>query len=127
MLSCEPLAQLVGCVSIDNGLAAASESRAPTRIRLGSSDGYRRNKIAPTVVGTRPDALFVTWQGKPRTQAAIALSIMKTVLKYVGVRMTPHQFRHLAAKIILDGIDTRRAGRAHAKTIARIKKGDPKR
>ena len=63
-----------------------------------------RNKIAPAVTGRRPDALFVTWQGKPRTQAAIALAIEKTVLKYAGVRLTPHQFRHLAAKIRLDEI-----------------------
>jgi integrase len=107
-----------------------------------------RNKITPMVTGRRPNHLFVTWQGKPRTQAAIALAIEKTVLKYVGVRLTPHQFRHLAAKIRLDespgayelvrelmghknmqtttnfyaGIDTRRAGRAHLELISRIKK-----
>src|SRR5262249_37191439 len=61
-----------------------------------------RNEITPTVTGKRPYHLFVTWQGKPRTQAAIALAIEKTVLKYVGVRLTPHQFRHLAAKLRLD-------------------------
>jgi integrase len=109
-----------------------------------------RNKIAPTVVGKRPDHLFLTWRGKPRTQAAIAVAIETTVLKYVGVRLTPHQFRHLAAKIILDanpgayelvrelmghknmqtttnfyaGIDTRRAGRAHIDLIAKIKNND---
>jgi integrase len=63
------------------------------------------------------------------------------------VRLTPHQFRHLAAKIILDanpgayelvrqllghknmktttnfytGIDTRRAGRAHADLIMKLR------
>jgi integrase len=62
--------------------------------------------------------------------------------------MTPHQFRHLAAKIILDanpgayelvrqmlghkntkttvnnyaGIDTRRAGRAHAELLLKLRK-----
>ena len=107
-----------------------------------------RNSIAPAVIGKRPDAVFVTWRGKPRTQAAIALSIEKTVLKYVGVRLTPHQFRHLAAKIMLDhnpgayelvrqlmghknmqtttnfyaGIDTRRAGRAHCELLSRLKR-----
>ena len=30
-----------------------------------------RNEIAPAVTGKRPDAVFVTWAGKPRTQAAI--------------------------------------------------------
>jgi integrase len=106
-----------------------------------------RNKIAPAVTGRRPDHLFVTWKGKPRTQAAIALAIEKTVLKYVGIKLTPHMFRHLAAKIRLDespgayelvrelmghknmqtttnfyaGIDTRRAGRAHLELIAKIR------
>lgn len=109
-----------------------------------------RNKIAPRVIVRRPDHLFLTWRGKPRTQAAIAVAIEKTVLKYVGIRLTPHQFRHLAAKIILDhnpgayelvrelmghknmqtttnfyaGIDTRRAGRAHAELLAKIKEVD---
>lgn len=108
-----------------------------------------RNKIAPMVTGRRPQALFLTWQGRPRSQATLALAIVKAVLKYAGVRMTPHQFRHLAAKIILDenpgaielvrelmghknwqttrnfyaGIDTRRAGRAHLELIAKIRKG----
>jgi integrase len=109
-----------------------------------------RNKIAPMVTGRRPDHLFVTWRGKPRTQGALAVAIEKTVLKYVGVRLTPHQFRHLAAKIILDqnpgafelvrelmghkniqttinfyaGIDTKRAGRAQIELIAKIRRGN---
>lgn len=106
-----------------------------------------RNKIAPSVIGFRPDRLFVTWSGKPRSQATLALAIEKTVLKFVGVRLTPHQFRHLAAKLRLDedprayelvrqlmthknletttnfyaGIDTLRAGRAHSKLISELK------
>ena len=109
-----------------------------------------RNQIAPTVIGKRPERLFVTWRGKPRTQAAISVAIETTVLKHVGVRLTPHQFRHLAAKIRLDespgayelvrelmghknmqtttnfyaGIDTRRAGRAHVELVAKIRKAD---
>jgi integrase len=106
-----------------------------------------RNEIAPAVVGQRPDIMFVTKTGKPRSQAAIAIAIQKTVLRYLGVKLTPHQFRHLAAKIILDanpgafelvrqvlghtnpktttsfyaGIDTRRAGRAHADLILKLR------
>ena len=106
-----------------------------------------RNEIAPAVIGERPDAVFVTFAGKPRTQAAIKVAIQKTVLRHLGVKITPHQFRHLAAKIILDanpgayelvrqllghrnlktttnfyaGIDTRRAGRAHADLIMRLR------
>jgi integrase len=106
-----------------------------------------RNEIAPTVTGNRTDRVFVTSAARPRTQAAITLAIQKAVLRYVGVKLTPHQFRHLAAKIILDnnpgafelvrqllghknpktttnfyaGIDTRRAGRAHAELIMKLR------
>lgn len=106
-----------------------------------------RNEIAPAVIGGRPDAVFVSWTGKPRTQAAIKIAIEKTVLRYLGVKLTPHQFRHLAAKIILDnnpgayelvrqllghtnlrtttsfysGLDTRRAGRAHAELVMKLR------
>jgi len=106
-----------------------------------------RNEIAPAVTGKRPDAVFVSFKGKPRTQAAIKVAIERTVLRHLGVKMTPHQFRHLAAKIILDnnpgafelvrqllghknlktttnfyaGIDTRRAGRPHADLIMKLR------
>jgi integrase len=106
-----------------------------------------RNEIAPAVTGKRPDAVFVTWAGKPKTQAALTVAIQKTVLRELGVKLTPHQFRHLAAKIILDerpgayelvrqllghknaktttnfyaGIDTRRAGRAHADLVMKLR------
>jgi len=106
-----------------------------------------RDEIAPAVTGKRSDAVFVTFTGKPRTQAALKVAIERTVLRHLGVRMTPHQFRHLAAKIILDnnpgafelvrqllghknlktttnfyaGIDTRRAGRAHADLIMQLR------
>ena len=106
-----------------------------------------RNEIAPAVTGRRPDAVFVTFKGKPRTQEAIKVAIEKTLMKHLGVKITPHQFRHLAAKIVLDanpgayelvrqllghknvktttnnyaGIDTRRAGRAHADLIIKIR------
>jgi integrase len=102
-----------------------------------------RNEIAPAVIGRKPDTLFVTGEGKPRSQAAVAIAIHKTILRQLGVSMTPHQFRHLCAKLILDrnpgayelvrqmlghttqktaahfyaGIDTLRAGRAHAELV----------
>lgn len=106
-----------------------------------------RNEIAPIVIGNRPDVLFVATTGKPRKQGAVTLAIQKAVRKNTGVKLTPHQFRHLAAKIILDanpgahelvrqllahknlktttnfyaGINTLRAGRAHADLLMRLK------
>jgi integrase len=110
-----------------------------------------RNEIAPAVVGERPDAVFVSFSGRPRKQDTIMRTIMKTIRRYLGVKLTPHQFRHLAAKIILDhnpgahelvrqmlghknlstttkfyaGIDTRRAGRAHAELIMNLRESKP--
>jgi integrase len=104
-----------------------------------------RNELAPAVIGKRPDAVFVSFKGKPKKN--IKGAIEKTVLRHLGVKITPHQFRHLAAKIALDanpgayelvrqllghknlrtttnnyaGIDTRRAGRAHADLIMRLR------
>jgi integrase len=106
-----------------------------------------RNEIAPAVIGRRPNAVFVSLTGTPRSQTAIKLAIQTTVLRHLGVKITPHQFRHLAAKIALDanpsayelvrqllghknlntttkfyaGVDTRRAGRAHAALIMRLR------
>jgi integrase len=106
-----------------------------------------RNEIAPAVIGERPNTVFVTFSGRPRKQDTIKMTITKTIRRYLGVKLTPHQFRHLAAKIILDdnpgayelvrqllrhknlstttkfyaGIDTRRAGRAHADLIMRLR------
>lgn len=112
-----------------------------------------RNEIAQAVIGSRPDALFVSRKGIPRGLPTIGVAIQRSVLRHVGVKMTPHQFRHLAAKIILDanagayelvrqllghkdlktttkfyaGIDTRRAGRAHADIVARLREARPER
>ena len=112
-----------------------------------------RNEIVPSVVGSRPDVIFLTKTGKMRSQAAIANAIHKAVLRYLGIKMTAHQFRHLCAKIILDqnpgayelarqmlghtsqrtttsfysGIDTRRAGRAHAELIMQLRESNLRR
>jgi len=109
-----------------------------------------RNDIAPTFLGRKPDTLFITSTDKVRSQAAVAIAIQKTILRFVGIKMTPHQFRHLCAKIILDrnpgayelvrqllghasqkttvnsyaGIDTMRAGRAHANLINEIRESN---
>jgi integrase len=122
---------------------------------LGLSDRLYafRNEIAVAVMGHRPDVLFVSRKGKPRSLGTLRVSIQRAVLKHVGVKMTPHQFRHLAAQIHLDshqgsyevvrqllghkelktttrfyaGPDTRRAGRAHAELISKLREPTPKR
>jgi integrase len=126
-----------------NGLPIESEIPTELADRLWTY----RTEIAPTVIGKHPDVLFVTTTGKPRTQGAVTASIEKAAYKHVGIRLTPHQFRHFAAKVVLDanpgahelvrqllvhknmktttnyyaGIDTPRAGRAHAQLIMRLR------
>ena len=106
-----------------------------------------RNEIAPAVIGKRPDVVFVTYSGKPRTQSAIGVAIERTVLRRLGVKVTPHQYRHLYAQMELDanpgahalvqeglahkhlktttnfyaGVNTRRAGRAHAELLMKLR------
>jgi integrase len=109
-----------------------------------------RNEIAPAVIGNRPERLFVTRAGEPKRGANIAIAISKTILRHLGVKLTPHQFRHLCAKIILDrnpgayelvrqmlghssvkttaefyaGVDTLRAGRAHAELVNALRESN---
>jgi integrase len=134
-----------------------TKNEAPLEFELPTALADRlyayRNEIAPAVIGSRPDALFVSRKGIPRALSTIGVAIQRSVLRHLGVKLTPHQFRHLAAKIHLDanpgayelvrqllghkdlktttkfyaGIDTRRAGRAHADLVARLREVRPKR
>ena len=98
-----------------------------------------RNRIAPKFIGHRPDYLFVNLDGSPKDEKTVAWLITTYLRKRAGIVITPHQFRHLSAKILLDaepggfeivrqllghrslrmtvgayaGIDSRRAARHH--------------
>jgi integrase len=98
-----------------------------------------RDRFAPQIIGHRPKRLFVNADGTPKKQAAVAGLIMNYLRRRAGIVLTPHQFRHLSAKVILDadpggfetakqvlghksikttvgayaGIDSRRAARRH--------------
>jgi integrase len=126
-----------------NGIAIEVEIPTELADRLWT---YRR-EIAPTVSGKHPDALFVTTTGRPRTQGAVTVAIEKAVYRNIGITLTPHQFRHFAAKVILDanpgahelvrqllvhknmktttnyyaGMNTMRAGRAHAELLMQLR------
>ncbi len=102
-----------------------------------------RNRIAPRVIGGRPDRLFVKADGTPKNQSSVAWLIRKYLRQRTGILLSPHQFRHLSAKVILDrepgnfetprqllghksigttakiyaGISTRRAARHHQQLV----------
>jgi integrase len=102
-----------------------------------------RDRIAPRVIGHRPERLFINADGAAKSQAAVASLISCYLKRRAGIVLTPHQFRHLSAKILLDaepgsfetvkqllghksikttaaayaGIDTRRAGRHHQRLV----------
>jgi integrase len=102
-----------------------------------------RDRIAPKIIGHRPKRLFVNPDGTAKHQKTLSDLIIRYVWKRAGIELTPHQFRHLNAKIILDaepgsfelvkqllghknlktpvsfyaGIDSKRAGRRHQRLI----------
>ena len=104
-----------------------------------------RDRIAPKVIGHRPERLFVNADGTPKSQSTVAWLIKTYLARRGGIFLTPHQFRHLSAKVLLDaepgsfetvrqllghknlkttanfyaGIDSRRAARHHQRLIER--------
>jgi integrase len=104
-----------------------------------------RDRIAPKVVGRRPERVFVNADGTPKSQATVAWLIKTHLARRAGIELTPHQFRHLSAKVMLDaepgsfetvrqllghknhktttnfyaGIDTRRAAHHHQRLVER--------
>jgi integrase len=102
-----------------------------------------RDRIAPRIIGHRPEQLFVNVDGTPKTQWAIARLIRIYLRKRAGISASSHQFRHLSAKVVLDaepgnfetarqllghkslrttveayaGIDSRRAARHHQRLV----------
>jgi len=102
-----------------------------------------RDYIAPKVIGHRPKRMFVNVDGTPKGQDAVADLITRHLFKRAGIVLTPHQFRHLSAKVLLDaepggfetvrqllghanlnttvaayaGIDSRRAARHHQRLV----------
>ena len=62
---------------------------------------YRRN-ILPRLNGDSHGDLFVTENGTRKGQDTLTDQIIERIKCHVGVHVTPHQFRHLAAKFYLD-------------------------
>jgi integrase len=102
-----------------------------------------RDRVAPKVIGHRPKRLFVNVDGTPKSPRTVAWLISTYSKRRAGIVVSPHQYRHLAARVLLDaqpggfeivrqvlghrrhdttvnayaGIDSRRAGRHHQRLI----------
>jgi integrase len=78
---------------------------------------YRRH-ILPRLNADVNGPLFVTAQGQPKTQETLSHQITKLIRRRLGVHLTPHQPRHLAAIWYLDehpeDFETPRAFLGHA-------------
>ena len=61
-----------------------------------------RDRIAPKHLGHRPGRLFVNLDGTPKSQATMSYLIRSYMRRRAGIVITPHQFRHLGAKNLLD-------------------------
>jgi hypothetical protein len=113
-----------------------------------------RDRIAPKIIRHRPVRLFVNLDGTPKSPATVAWLISAYAKRRAGIVMSPHQFRHLSAKVLLDaqpgafeivrqilghkrdsttvslyaGVDSRRAARHHQHLIDKaIEPQDPSR
>jgi integrase len=105
-----------------------------------------RDDIAPKIIGRKPERVFVNPDGTPKHPQTLSKLIQRVIGKHTGIEISAHQFRHLAAKILLDhspgafetvkqllghqnlkttanfyaGIDTRRAARHHARLLEKM-------
>jgi integrase len=102
-----------------------------------------RNKIAPKIIGKKSDYLFINVDGSRKDQSTLAHLISRHLNKRAGILLSPHQFRHVSALVMLNhspgnfegvrqllghssvkttsafytGIDSRRAARHHQRLI----------
>ena len=61
-----------------------------------------RERIAPKILGQRPSRLFINVDGTPKTSQSFSTLIANYARRRAGITLTPHEFRHLSAKILLD-------------------------
>jgi integrase len=78
---------------------------------------YRRH-VLPRLEADPNGPLFVTHEGTPKPQDTLTDQLIKVIRDRIGVHLTPHQFRHLAACLYLEDhpedFETVRAFLGHA-------------
>jgi site-specific recombinase XerD len=63
---------------------------------------WYRQTIIPALGGDPNGDLFINPGGGSGTRDALTDKIVKAIKRRLGIQMSPHQFRHLAAKLYLD-------------------------
>jgi integrase len=151
-------------VFLKDGLGAISSLELPANevknkmpmafdipLRLAKMLVEYRDDIAPKIVGKKPAYLFINVDGSPKNQSTLAHLIGRHLKKREGILLSPHQFRHVSAKLMLDhspgnfeglrqllghssvkttsafyaGIDSRRAARHHQRLIDDVLNASP--
>jgi site-specific recombinase XerD len=54
------------------------------------------------MAGHRPERVFVNADGTAKSQATVAWLIKTYFARRAGIVLTPHQFRHVSARVMLD-------------------------
>ena len=62
---------------------------------------YRRH-ILPRLGADVNGPIFVTEKGIRKSQTTLTVQIIDTIMRHVGIHMTPHQFRHFGATSYLE-------------------------
>jgi integrase len=122
LLSYMPLrAQNLAALNFDTHLFLRDGARATSTLEFGADEVKNRrdlafdiplpiakmlieyrDRIAPKIIGHRPQRLFVNADGTAKSQATVAWLITTYLKRRAGIVLTPHQFRHLSARILLD-------------------------
>ena len=61
-----------------------------------------RDDVAPKIIGRKPDCLFINVDGSRKHQSTLAHLIARYLKKREGILLSPHQFRHVSAKVMLN-------------------------
>ena len=69
---------------------------------LAKTIRWYRREILPRLGADLGGDLFVSKGGGRKSQETLSQQITETILNKVGIHMTPHQFRHLAAVLYLE-------------------------
>jgi integrase len=69
---------------------------------LASMLSVYRQRIVPAAIERLDEAVFVSVQGRRKSKATIAWHFLRVSREALGIRMSPHQIRHVMAKFLLD-------------------------